>query len=222
MEDIVLLILIIVLPLIAQAKVKSAYNKYSKIENKAHLTGKDVARMILDKNGLSNVQIGQVAGELSDHYDPKSKYVNLSKKIYEDTSIASLAVAAHECGHAIQDKEAYSYLTLRSKMVPVVNITSKIASVFIIIGFISQILDIITIGIVLLMVGLFFQLITLPVEFDASKRARLQLESCGLVVNEDIQGTKKVLDAAALTYVAGFLATALQILRLVLLSRNRR
>ena len=222
MEDIVLLILIIVLPLIAQAKVKSAYNKYSKIENKAHLTGKDVARMILDKNGLSNVQIGQVAGELSDHYDPKSKYVNLSKKIYEDTSIASLAVAAHECGHAIQDKEAYSYLTLRSKLVPVVNITSKIASVFIIIGFISQILDIITIGIVLLMVGLFFQLITLPVEFDASKRARLQLESCGLVVNEDIQGTKKVLDAAALTYVAGFLATALQILRLVLLSRNRR
>ena len=142
--------------------------------------------------------------------------------MYEVTSIGSLAEAAHVCGHAIQDKEAYSYLTLRSKMVPVVNITSKIASVFIIIGFISQILDIITIGIVLLMVGLFFQLITLPVEFDASKRARLQLESCGLVVNEDIQGTKKVLDAAALTYVAGFLATALQILRLVLLSRNRR
>ena len=205
--DIILILLVVLLPVIAQLKVKSAYNKYSKVENSGNLTGKDVARMILDKNGLENVTIS---------------HINLSTKIYNDTSIASLAVAAHECGHAIQDKENYGFLRFRSAMVPVVNITSRIASIFILIGFISQIFDLLTIGILLLMVGLVFQFITLPVEFDASNRAKLQLQSCGLITDTDIKGTKKVLSAAALTYVAGFLATALQILRLVLISRNRR
>ena len=220
--DIILILLVVLLPVIAQLKVKSAYNKYSKVENSGNLTGKDVARMILDKNGLENVTISQISGDLTDHYSPKEKHINLSTKIYNDTSIASLAVAAHECGHAIQDKENYGFLRFRSAMVPVVNITSRIASIFILIGFISQIFDLLTIGILLLMVGLVFQFITLPVEFDASNRARLQLQSCGLITDTDIKGTKKVLSAAALTYVAGFLATALQILRLVLISRNRR
>ena len=219
--DILLIIIIILLPILAQLKIKSAYNKYSKIDNSCNMSGKEVARMILDRNGLNNVTINKVSGELTDHYDPKHKNIYLSSDIFENRTISSCAVAAHECGHAIQDKEAYLFLRFRSSLVPVVNFTSRIASIFLIIGFISELLDIVYIGIALLCVGLLFQLVTLPVEFNASYRAKKQLQECGLVTNTDINGTKKVLHAAALTYVAGFLATALQILRLVLLTRRR-
>ena len=219
--DIILILIIIALPLLAQIKVTSTYNKYSKINNSIGYSGKEVARKILDSNGLSNVDISPIEGNLTDHYDPKNKHINLSTKIYEEDSIASVSVAAHECGHAIQDKEAYAFLRFRSSLVPVVNFTSKFATIFIFLGFILEFLNFIYIGIALLSVGLLFQLITLPVEFDASRRGKEELQKLGLVADSDVKGTSKVLGAAALTYVASFLASSLQIVRLVLISRRR-
>ncbi len=221
MDDIFLLLLIIILPLIAQAKVRSSYNKYSKIKSSSNLTGKDVAKMILERNGINNVSIEQIGGTLSDHYNPKGKNICLSSSIYNDCSISSISVAAHECGHALQDKEAYSFFNIRSMLVPVVNVTSKISSIIIILGFILEFVNLLEIGIILLCVGLLFQFITLPVEFNASKRARIQLQELGIIKDDEILGVKKVLSAAALTYVAGFLAEMLQVLRIVLLSRRR-
>ena len=219
--DLILIFLIIVLPLIAQAKVRSSYNKYSNIKSNGKLTGKDVARMILDSNGLNNVTIEKIGGSLTDHYNPKTKSISLSESIYDDNSISSISVAAHECGHAIQDKESYSFFNLRSTLVPIVNITSKLSSIFVMLGFFLEIINLLEIGIFLLCGGLLFQLVTLPVEFDASNRAKAQLQQLGLISDNELTGVKKVLGAAALTYVAGFLAEALQILRLVLLTRRR-
>lgn len=217
----ILIIAAVILPSLASAKVNSAYNTYAKINNSERMTGREAARRILDKNGLHNVSISAISGNLTDHYDPSKKHINLSERIYSDTSISSIAVAAHECGHAIQDKESYSFLRFRSALVPVVNFTSRIATIFLAIGIIAQLVNLFTIGIVLLSVGLLFQFITLPVEFNASSRAKKQLKELGLVNKKDEQGIDKVLHAAALTYVASFLSTALQIFRLVLISRNR-
>ena len=219
--ELIILIPIIVLPILAQALVTSTYNKYAKIENSIHISGKEVARKILDSNGLSNVTIAEISGNLTDHYDPRKKHINLSTKIYKDQSISSVSVAAHECGHAIQDKEAYSFMRLRSSLVPVVNFTSRFATIFIVLGFVMEFLNLIYIGIALLSVGLLFQLITLPVEFDASRRGKKELKKLGLITNKDTKGSKKVLNAAAFTYVASFLASALQVARLVLISRRR-
>lgn len=219
--DLILILLIILIPLIAQVSVKGSYSKYSKVENDKNLTGKEVARMILDKNGLNNVEIFETNGELTDYYDPRKKRVVLSSSIYKGTSISSASVAAHEVGHAIQDKEGYFFLRFRSFLVPIVNFTSHISSLFIIIGFAAEALNLIDIGIILLLVGLFFQLITLPVEFNASSRAKDQLKDIELYSKKNINGTNSVLNAAAFTYIAGFLAEALQILRLILISRNR-
>ena len=223
--DLLLILAVIIIPLIAQIGIKINYSKYSKVENGMHMKGEEVARKILDMNGLRNVKINMIGGTLSDYYDPRVKTVNLSPEIFAERSISSAAVAAHECGHAIQDKENYGFLRLRSSLVPVVNFSSKFATVFILLGlFINSEtgVTLFYVGIVLYALGLLFQLITLPVEFDASNRARKQLEKCGLIEKKDAKGVKKVLKAAAYTYVANFLATALQILRLVLLSRNRR
>ena len=223
--DLLLILAIIIVPLIAQIGIKISYNKHSKIENGMHMKGEEVARKILDMNGLRNVKINMVGGTLSDYYDPRVKSVNLSPEIFAERSISSAAVAAHECGHAIQDKENYGFLRLRSKLVPVVNFSSRFATFFILLGLFinSQTgLTLFYIGIILMTLGLLFQLITLPVEFDASRRARKQLEKCGLIEKKDSKGVNKVLKAAAYTYVANFLATALQIVRLVLLNRNRR
>ena len=220
--DIILLLLIIILPLMAQTKITSTYNKYSKELNSINITGKEVARKILNSNGLNNVTISSIEGNLTDHYDPRNKHINLSTNIYKDNSISSVSVAAHECGHAIQDKEGYLFLRLRSSLVPVVNITSRISSIFLLLGFMLEILNLFYLGILLLSVGLLFQLVTLPVEFDASRRGKEELQKLGLITNKDIKGTKKVLNAAAFTYVAGFLASALQIARLILINRNRR
>ncbi len=219
--ELVLIALIVFLPLIAQSNITSTYNKYSKISNSKKLSGKDVARMILDRNGLHNVTIGEISGNLTDHYDPRNKNIRLSQNIYNGTSIASVSVAAHECGHAIQDKESYSFLRFRTALVPIVNFTSRISSILIIIGFASELLNLVKIGILLLCIGLLFQLVTLPVEFNASNRGKKQLQELGLIDKSDINGSNKVLKAAAYTYVAGFLSTALQILRLVLISRDR-
>ncbi len=220
-SDFILLILIIVLPLIAQGTIKSRYNKYSKIKSSGNLKGKDVAKMILERNGLGHVGIEQVSGSLTDHYSPKTKCVSLSESIYNDDSISAISVAAHECGHAIQDKEQYSFFQFRQKMVPLVNITSKFSSLIIVLGFILEFSGLLEIGIVLLCCGLLFQLITLPVEFDASRRAKIQLKELGLITDDELSGVKRVLTAAAMTYVAGFLAEALYIARILLLSRRR-
>ena len=219
--EIILIGLIVLLPIIAQSAITSSYNKYSKVPNSRNLSGKEVARMILDRNGLNNVTIGQISGNLTDHYNPSKKNINLSESIYSGKSISSVSVAAHECGHAIQDKESYSFLRFRTALVPVVNFTSRIASILLSVGFAAEILNVVYIGIALLCIGLLFQFITLPVEFDASRRGKKQLQALGLIEKKDVSGANKVLKAAAFTYVAGFLSTALQILRLVLISRNR-
>lgn len=219
--DVILMIIIIVLPLYANMRINSTYSKYSKKQNSGKLTGKEVAEKILEMNGLSNVKVGRINGSLTDHYDPRNKTISLSDGIYNSNSISACAVAAHEVGHAIQDKERYSMLVFRSKLVPVVNFTSRLSSILVFSGFIFDLFNFITIGAILLTVGLFFQLITLPVEFDASRRAKEELQKCGLIEKQDTKGATKVLKAAAFTYVAGFLASALQIARLLLISRNR-
>ena len=219
--DVILMLIIIVLPLYANIKINSTYSKYSKKQNSGKLTGKEVAEKILEMNGLNNVKVGRINGSLTDHYDPRNKTISLSDGIYNSNSISACAVAAHEVGHAIQDKERYSMLVFRSKLVPVVNFTSRLSSILVFSGFIFDLFNFITIGAILLTVGLFFQLITLPVEFDASKRAKEELQKCGLIEKLDTKGATKVLKAAAFTYVAGFLASALQIARLLLISRNR-
>lgn len=219
--DVILMLIIIVLPLYANIKINSTYSKYSKKQNSGKLTGKEVAEKILEMNGLNNVKVGRINGSLTDHYDPRNKTISLSDGIYNSNSISACAVAAHEVGHAIQDKERYSMLVFRSKLVPVVNFTSRLSSILVFSGFIFDLFNFITIGAILLTVGLFFQLITLPVEFDASKRAKKELQKCGLIEKQDTKGATKVLKAAAFTYVAGFLASALQIARLLLISRNR-
>ena len=216
-----MLLIIIFLPIIAQLKIKGTYNKYMKVKNESELTGAEAAKMILKKNGLSNVNVYETSGTLTDYYDPKKKMVVLSSDIYNSKSVSSVAVAAHECGHAIQDKENYKFLRFRSALVPIVNFTSRIAFIFIIFGFIFEALDLLDVGIICLLVGLLFQLVTLPVEFNASTRAKDQLEICGIVRSKEKSGVKQVLSAAAFTYVAGFIAEALQILRLVLISRNK-
>lgn len=219
--DVILMLIIIVLPLYANIKINSTYSKYSKKQNSGKLTGKEVAEKILEMNGLNNVKVGRINGSLTDHYDPRNKTISLSDGIYNSNSISACAVAAHEVGHAIQDKERYSMLVFRSKLVPVVNFTSRLSSILVFSGFIFDLFNFITIGAILLTVGLFFQLITLPVEFDASKRAKEELQKCGLIEKQDTKDATKVLKAAAFTYVAGFLASALQIVRLLLISRNR-
>lgn len=219
--DFIIILIIILLPILAHIKIKYNYSKYSKIINNSGLTGKDVAVKILEKHGLENISIYKVDKELSDHYDPRNKNIVLSNNIYSKNSISAISIAAHECGHALQDKYGYSFMKLRSSLVPIVNITSSVSSVFIFLGFFTEIIGLLKIGIILLSIGLLFQLVTLPVEFDASNRAKNELESLGIVSKNEIKGIKKVLNAAAFTYIAGFLASALQIIRLILITRRR-
>ena len=222
MENIILIVLILVIPLIAEIKIKSAYNKYMKIANKSSVSGTEIARRILDNNGLNNVYVVQTPGTLTDHYDPSRKTVRLSSSIFDDCTIASLAVAAHECGHAIQDKDNYFFLKLRSLIYPIVNIATSISYYIIVIGFILEYIDLIYLGIGFTSLGLLFQIITLPVEFDASARAKKELHKMGIVTKEEEEGISKMLNAAALTYVAGVLASALQIIRLIINAERRR
>lgn len=211
---------IIILPLYAQFKVKSTYNKYSKIRSTSGKTGAEVARMILDQNDLHNVKVVESQGFLSDHYNPVTKTVALSPHNYHDASVAGTAVAAHEVGHAIQDKEAYAFLRFRHKLVPVANITSNASWVFIMMGiFFSN--TFLGVGIVLMAVGVLFQIVTLPVEFNASSRAMDQIVSLGVIRNEEEGHAKKVLNAAAMTYVAAAAVAVLELLRLILIFTGR-
>lgn len=217
----ILLLLIILIPLIANGSLKSTYSKYSNTENGIKITGEEAARQILDKNGLTDVKIIRTQGFLSDHYNPKTKTVALSEHIYSGKSIASVSVAAHEVGHAIQHKEAYVFLKIRTALVPVVNFASTLSQIVLVLGFILGAIGLIDLAILLLCISLLFQLVTLPVEFNASNRAKEQLQKIGLISKKDEFGVKKMLNAAAFTYVASFLASAMQIIRLALSTRRR-
>ena len=173
-------------------------------------------------SGITDVTVVPISGSLTDHYDPGSKKLALSQDVYDKTSVAAIGVAAHECGHAIQDKEGYLFLRFRSLIFPVVNVATSISYYIILIGFIFEMLDLVYIGIGLTTIGLFFQIITLPVEFNASKRAGKEIDAMHLANSEEKSGIKKVLVSAALTYVAGVLTSALQILRLLLIASSDR
>lgn len=207
--------------LLAQIFVSTSYSKYKKVQNSKGITGAEVAREILDKHGLSNVYVTATNGTLSDHYDPKRKVVRLSKDIYEGTTIAAVSVAAHEVGHAIQDKEEYAFMRFRSALVPVVNFSSTAGYFAILIGLFFGYTNFIWLGIALEIVILLFQLITLPVEFNASSRALDEIEKNNYLVAGEVKGSKKMLKAAAFTYVASVLTALIQILRLVLIARGR-
>ena len=207
---------------IAQIIVTSNYNKYRIEHTRKNITGASVARQILDKNGLKEVKIEKISGNLTDHYNPKNKTVSLSEDIYDGTSIASISVAAHECGHAIQHKEGYIFLKIRSFLVPFTNFSTKIGYFVVVIGLIFNLLGVAKFGSYLLLVILLFQLVTLPVEFNASSRAKKQLNKLNIVTEDEDSGVKSMLLAAAFTYVASLVSTLLQILRLALIvfSRN--
>ena len=213
--DFILILIIILLPAIASIYVRISYNKNSKQEASQGFTGYDVARKILDANGLNDLIIVETKGTLSDHYDPSRKVIRLSKDVYHGSSIASNAVAAHEVGHAIQDKEGYFFLKLRHAIFPIVNIVSNLSYYIILIGFIFELMNLVWFGIAAVAFGLFFQIITLPVEINASARAKEELQKLNLANEIDQPGIKNMLTAAALTYVAGVLAGILQLLRLI-------
>ena len=215
-----LIILALVITTISQILVSASYSRYKKKENSKGQTGFDVARKILDSNGLNDIMILETEGNLSDHYDPERKVIKLSKDIYRKASIASAAVAAHECGHAIQDKDKYTPMRIRSKLVPFTNLCTKIGYLAITIGFIFSYV-LIELGIILLLSMLIFQLITLPVEFNASKRALKQLENLNILAHNEKKSARKMLTAAAFTYVASLLSTLLEILRYVLIFADR-
>ena len=217
----ILFIIMFAIPAIAQLYVSATYKKFIKVESKCNLTGYDIAKKILEKNGLGNLYIVETPGTMTDHYDPTRKIVKLSTDVYNQTAVSSIAIAAHECGHAIQDKEGYFFLRLRSKIYPIVSLATKFAYIVIAIGAILEFFDLIMVGIVLVGFGLAFQLITLPVEINASQRALKEMEECG-VVSKDRDGVKVMLRSAALTYVAAVISSALSVFRLLLIFTNRR
>ena len=221
----ILIIIAAIISLIAQWRVNSAFSKYSRVASMSGMTGAQAARMILQSNGINDVSVQRISGKLTDHYNPSTKVLNLSESVYGSTSVAAIGVAAHECGHAIQHARGYFPLSLRTALVPVANIGSQLSWVFIIVGAIlgfNQTL--ITIGIIMFSAAVLFQLVTLPVEFNASARALEQLESNGILYRDEVSQTRKVLSAAALTYVAAAATAILQLLRLIILfgGRGRR
>lgn len=214
---IIYFIIILLLPLYAQMKVKSTYKKFAKVSAEKGMTGAQVARYILDQHGLTDVRVVPTQGYLADHYNPATKTVALSEDNYYNSSIAGTAVAAHEVGHAMQHAEAYSFLTLRSKLVPVANISSNMSWIFVMIGIFASSSGFLLLGIALLLAGVVFQVVTLPVEFDASKRAMNEVVSLGIINNNEERSARKVLNAAAMTYVAAAAVAVMELLRLILI-----
>lgn len=219
---IVLVLPAILISLYAQYKVQSTYKKYAKVLSSGGKTATEITRRILDESGLSNVSVSAVHGSLTDHYDPRKNGIFLSDSVRDDISVASIGVAAHEAGHAIQYAHGYLPIKLRNAVVPVANIGSTISVPLILLGILLSAQPLVTLGIFSFSLVLLFQLITLPVEFNASRRALQTLDNRGILSGEELKGAKKVLSAAALTYVAAALTSAAQLLRLVLLSRRRR
>lgn len=213
--ELLLIILIISLPLISQLYITVTYKKTTNIEFRSDTTGYDVARNILDKNGLNNILVVETNGTLTDHYDPTRKVIKLSKDIYHGNSVASASVAAHEVGHAIQDKEGYTFLKIRHAIFPVVSFLDRISYIVIFLGFLLEYMNLVYFGIFAVGAGVLFQIITLPVEINASKRAIKELKSLNLTTDRTENLSKNMLTAAALTYVASTLAEILQLIRLI-------
>lgn len=214
-------LLLLIIPLAASANVKMTYSKYSKINNRRGITADEVARRILDSNGLYNIKIERINGNLTDHFDPSAGVVRLSDSVYGKTSVAAIGVAAHECGHAVQHAEQYSPIVVRSKLVPITNFCSQVSYILILVGMILSFNEIlINIGIVLFLAVVVFQLVTLPVEFNASSRALNTLENDAILDIDEVPQARKVLRAAALTYVAALITSIIQLLRLIAISRR--
>ena len=216
-----------VICMIASARVKTTFSKYSTVRSRTGMTGAEAARRLLDSQGIYGVQILPVSGSLTDHYDPRDKTLKLSQSVYGSASVAAIGVAAHECGHAIQDEVGYTPLRLRTAFVPVANFGSSISMILIIAGLIFGARNgsysiLVNLGILCFSLAVLFQLITLPVEFNASRRALVLLQENGILYQDEAAQTRKVLSAAALTYVAGALSAILQLLRLIILFGGRR
>lgn len=210
-----------VLCLLAQGNVTSTFSRYSRVQSRTGMTGAMAAERILKANGIYDVRVEHISGSLTDHYDPAAKVLRLSDTVYGSTSVAAIGVAAHECGHAIQHQKGYAPLKFRTALVPVANIGSQLCWPVIILGlFFSQVF--IQVGILMFCAVVLFQLVTLPVEFNASSRALQILDESGMLYNDEVASTRKVLQAAALTYVASVASSILQLLRLLLLFGNRR
>lgn len=204
----------------AQIKVSSTFNKYSRIRSMNGYTGAQVARMLLDSEGLYDIPVEEISGRLTDHYDPKNRVMRLSTDVYHSTSVASIGVAAHETGHAIQHKKHYAPLEIRSSIVPVVNFSSSASWIIFMIGIFIKSSGLIQLGILLFSAVVIFQLVTLPVEFNASNRALKILENRNILYGDEIRGAKAVLSAAAMTYVAAALTSILELVRLIAISRD--
>ena len=223
MDLLIIYLLMLIIPAIASYNIKKNYSIYKGIRNNRGITGFEVARKILDANELNNVYIVENPnGELSDCYDSNRKTVKLSPDVFNGETVAALAIAAHECGHAIQDKEGYAMMRIRSMIFPVVNIGTKIAYVLLIIGFVLNIFDLMIWGIGMTSLALIFQLVTLPVEFDASERAKKALIDLNITTVDENLGVSRVLKSAALTYVAAVLSTLLQMMYYILRYTSRR
>lgn len=216
-----LLFAAMILTLVAQFKVKNNFEKYSKIAGSSGMTGAQVARMILERKGIHDVSIQAVRGVLTDHYDPMSKTVRLSEAVYDQNSLSAISVAAHEVGHAMQHDEEYSFLKFRSLLAPVAAFTSRFIFVLIFIGFLFEIMQLVDLAIVFFAIVVLFHVITLPVEFNASRRALESLEDYSILSSNEIPFSKKVLSSAALTYVASASVAMINLLRLISLRGNR-
>ena len=218
----VLVIIGFIFTMIAQFGVTSTFNKYRDVHNRYGLTGAEAARRILDANGLSNVQIARVSGNLTDNFNPSTNVVSLSDSTFNSTSVAAVGVAAHECGHAVQYQQGYTPIRIRNGIFPIVNIGSKFAMPLFILGLILGLGNLAMVGAVLFGLVLIFQIITLPVEFNASRRALSTLDGMNMLDSDELKGARAVLKAAAMTYVAAAASTFLQFLRLVMIANNRR
>jgi Zn-dependent membrane protease YugP len=217
-----LIIVGVLLSMAASAKLNATYQRYAAVRSRSGLTGAQVAQEILRSQGIYDVTVRRVSGRLTDHYDPRTKTVNLSDAVYGESSIAALGVAAHECGHAIQDANSYAPLRMRAALVPVANFGATLSWPLILFGLIMGGGPLITVGILLFSLAVLFQIVTLPVEYNASGRAVRLLDSIGILYGEEVGQARRVLNAAALTYVAAAAGSILQLLRLVILFGNRR
>lgn len=218
----ILVLIPMVLTLIVQGYMTSTFNKYQQVPSKSGMDASTAAKFILSQNGITDVEVGRTAGNLTDHYIPKEKKLNLSDTTYNSTSIASIGVAAHEAGHAIQDHKKMALLSFQMSVVPVVNFASRLSIPLLLIGLLLGYLNLMYAGIILFAVTLVYQLITLPIEFNASHNAIVTLRNNNMMDEEELEGVKKVLTAAALTYVAAAATTIMQLLRFIILANNRR
>ncbi len=218
------MIISLAVTLYAQIRVGNAFNKYSKIRSSNGLTGAEAAKRVLEHNNVTGVSINRTPGYFSDYYDSRTKGVYLSESVHSEPTLAAISVAAHECGHATQDRAGYWPIRLRQMLVPITTTSSKLAIPLIIIGFLlpTRYQFVVNLGIILFSVAVLFELVTLPVEFDASRRALRAMQESNMLTTEEVRGAKKVLSAAAMTYLAAAFTSILSLIRLILVSRSRR